>query len=244
MQKLIRILKSIFRPELLLRPLLLDIQEDKKRISELIAELKIVKQWNFEYVSILDGVTESMKAMVWSKDKDHKYILANAIHCNSFFGFDTSNVCLEEIKGRSDQELLETYFESHPFSNICSISDDFVKNRGTICHFMEAAVVNNEQLLLYIIKIPIIENGEFKGTNGIAWDMSSLSEFLIKTLNSWIHEGKATLVVKEDQLFSYVVEPEQKKCDIFSHICPHPHYEGEDCSNINCSVPHCGKRKK
>ena len=156
-------------------------------------------------MSTLSLLTEAMDAMIWKKDKEHRYVLANPIHCESFFGFNTSYDCLQYIVGKTDAEMIDLNFYKigvkNTFGSICFLSDKYVENTKKVTHFFEAGKVDKKEILLYVIKTPqFTNNGEFVGSIGMAWNMTDQSDFLLNQLNRWIYAKKAISLFKD--LFS------------------------------------------
>jgi hypothetical protein len=89
-KKVFRFLYGLWFPEKLLKPLLNEIKEDRIKIQELLDELTEAQETHIQFSSILEGLSTSMEALIWSKDKNHKYIVAKLIPT-------TSTTCLRSI---------------------------------------------------------------------------------------------------------------------------------------------------
>jgi len=230
---------TFFNPAVASKKLHDDLKDHRVRIKTLMYEYEKLSKWNHQYVSTLSLLTEAMQALIWKKDKKHKYILANPLHCQKFFGFQGSKECLDYIIGKTDTYLIQSLFREHKvqntFGEICMLSDDYTKCQKGITHFLEAGVVDGDEILLYTIKTPqFADDSTFVGTIGMAWDMSSQSDFLVTQLKRWIYSKKATRLYHEKGVFCYAINPELKKCQIFHHICPTPE-RGKECDG-DCNL--------
>jgi len=206
-----------------------EIGEQRINIKSLLDEVRIKELWKKEYSGALGALTEAMQSCVWKKDKEHKYILANSIHCKYFFGFDATPECLQAILGKTDSELIQEYYRDkniqNTFGNLCMTSDINAAYDKLPTHYLEAGVVGGQEVLLYCVKIPRFNSvGEFKGTLGIGWDFSNQSKFIITLLNRWIYDKKAMELHRSDKTFCYQVYPEDHQCQVFHHLCPYPQH--------------------
>jgi hypothetical protein len=221
----INTLYNFLNPQKEAKKLYEEIGRQKLQIQQLYDEYKKLSDWNDQYSDILKSVTNSINALVWRKDKDNKYILANHNHCKFFFGLTITEECLDYIKGKTDYELIKmSYFDhnlKNTFATICETSDNFVKENKRICHFLEAGVIEDEEILLYIMKNPIFnKDEEYLGSIGMGWNCTEQSEFFLNLLKKWIDENKAFKIYKEKDVFCYEISPEANTCRIFKHICP------------------------
>jgi len=232
-------LRNFFRPDIASEALRDEIKGQRKNIKILKEEYLKLTEWHHQYVSSLSMLTEAMDALVWKKDKNHQYLLANPLHCQSFFGFEGTADCLKAIVGRTDEFLIKSLFKDHKIQNTfgatCRLSDEFTKGKTDPVHFLEAGIVDGVEVLLYVVKTPQYTNtGKFIGTLGIGWNVTSQSDFLVKQLNRWIYAKKAEILYHAPSVFCYVIEPGVKQCKIFHHICPDPE-RGKSCGG-ECDI--------
>jgi len=229
---------SFFNPDIAASILVDEIKEQRNRIKNLKEEYKSLSKWNHQYVSTLSLLTEAMEALIWKKDKNHKYILANPLHCKTFFGYDKAYDCLDSIVGKTDNELIELNFEQlgiqNTFGKVCLISDTFTMLNKGASHFLEAGMVDGKEFLFYSVKTSqFTSKNEFVGSIGMAWDLTNQSDFLISQLNRWIYAKKVTKLFHKKDVFCYAITPEIRKCSVFHHLCPDPE-RGKVCDD-NCS---------
>ena len=203
-----------------------EIQEQRHNLKNLFQEYKEEERWRLQYTSALSLLTTSMQTMVWQKDVNNKYILANPTHCEKFFGFDGTLTCLKEILGKTDCELIKSMFHKrgiqNTFNKICYLSDKYVIEQNQIVHFFESGIVEGIEVLLYIVKIPQYEDDELIGTMGIGWNFENKKEYMKNILNRWKNNDEIIELYKDGKTFSYVVEPKINRCELFHHICPIP----------------------
>lgn len=219
------------------------IKSQNVRIQGLVKEFNNISTWNTQYVATLSMLTDAIQAMIWKKDRHNKYLLANPHHCRSFFGFDGTSDCLEYVVGKTDNELIHTMFTEkgveNTFAKVCCLSDEYVSEQTVPVHFLEAGKVDKDEILLYTVKTPqFTVDGEYIGTIGMAWDMTSRSQFLTNHLNRWIYSDMATKIYHEKDVFCYVIVPEANQCGIFNHVCPEPHQREDalDTKTKSCNV--------
>ena len=230
--------RNFFRPQIASKALSIEIKAQRESISTLKNEYLALTEWHHTYVSALSTLTESMGALVWTKDRDNNYLLANELHCKNFFGFDGTKECLEYIVGKTDTELIVDIYRDHgvenTFGEICNMSDDYIRGKDKPVHFLEAGVVDGTEVLLYVIKTPQYDStGYFTGSVGVGWDITPQADFLIQQLNKWIYEDNAVSLYHAPSVFCYAVTPDTKQCKVFRHFCPTPGPDNEcddDCT--------------
>lgn len=209
-----------------------------REIKALRLETQILRTWKDAYDDTLSSLTDAMQALVWRKDNKHGYLLANPLHCSSFFGFDTTPECLEYIVGKSDSDIIIANYRDlgiqNTFGEICELTDEYVSKQKKPLHFLEAGMIAGEEILLYVVKTPLFDDkGVFTGTVGIGWDFSDQSKFIVSLLNRWIYAKEATQLYKQKEVFAYVVKPATHSCGVFNHICPMP-ARGKECQPGEC----------
>lgn len=244
-------LTNFFNPAIATKQLHDGIKQHREKFKLLKKEYDNVSEWNRQYIATLSMLTDAIQAMIWKKDKHNRYLLANPDHCKSFFGFDGSPECLAYVIGKTDQELIDSLYTSNigsnTFQKVCPISDDYCSGQKEPIHFLEAGRIDEEEVLLYVIKTPQFTNtDEFIGTIGMAWDVTSRSSFLTGQLNRWIYDKLATKIYHDKDVFCYAILPEVNQCGLFKHICPNPHIEGlvQDNCNLCDSIGGCHKKEK
>ncbi len=215
------------------------IKEQHLRIRSLVEEQRILSKWNTQYSNTLNLLTDAIHALIWRKDAQHRYVLANPTHCQSFFGFDGTEECLKFVIGKTDEELIKSIYtdnnSQNTFAATCKVSDEYTSKKIESTHFLEAGIIEEEEVLIYNIKTPQFIGETFVGTIGIAWDVSSRSDFLLEQLNRWIYTKSAERLYHQQNIFCYAIAPKVKECAIFKHLCPVDHdTDSDECTD--CGV--------
>jgi len=233
-------IKQFFNPAPNMDKLHREISDQRDRIYELTSDYMAQADWANQYASTVATLTGSLELLIWKKDAQHRYILANGEHCQFFFGIDSTPECLAYIKGKTDQDVIrEHYIDQgvyNSFGKVCRTSDEHAATFFEPKHYLEAGVIDDKEVLLYLIKKPQFDNqGNFTGLVGLSWDFSNNSEFIINMLNGWVRTGQAEILMKEKDVFCYVVDPGANKCEVFKHICP-KEYNSQPCNPAICTA--------
>lgn len=144
---------------------------DESTIAEYEKSLQLAKDRDKELVSVrrkLDAqknltvsVIDHLDDMLWAKDLQGKYILANRAFREKFcYGLNW-----EELEGKTDIELSETFKMlvgemNHTFGEICANSDQIVIDSGKSEEFLEYGKIDGKEMKLVVNKSPIYN---FKG---------------------------------------------------------------------------------
>ena len=134
------------------------------------------------FVSVMDHIED----MLWSKDIDGRYIVANKAFRNKFcYGLSWN-----DIQGRNDIELAKIFKErvgneNHTFGEVCNNSDEVVIRTEASREFLEYGIINGKMMKLVVNKSPVYdETGSMYGTCGTGRDVTdwhdSLEEAIAK----------------------------------------------------------------
>ena len=134
------------------------------------------------FVSVMDHIAD----MLWSKDIDGRYIVANKAFRNKFcYGLSWN-----DIQGRNDIELAKIFKEkvgneNHTFGEVCNNSDEVVIRTEASREFLEYGKINGKMMKLVVNKSPVYdETGSMYGTCGTGRDVTdwhdSLEEAIAK----------------------------------------------------------------
>ena len=134
------------------------------------------------FVSVMDHIED----MLWSKDIDGRYIVANKAFRNKFcYGLSWN-----KIQGRNDIELAKIFKEkvgneNHTFGEVCANSDEVIIRTETAKEFLEYGKINGKMMKLVVNKSPVYdETGSMYGTCGTGRDVTdwhdSLEEAIAK----------------------------------------------------------------
>ena len=160
--------------------------DSQKAINKYKEDLEIerkarVKEQNL-FVSVMDHIDD----MLWSKDIDGRYIVANKAFRNKFcYGLSWN-----DIQGRNDIELAKIFKEkvgneNHTFGEVCNNSDEVIMRTEASREFLEYGVINGKMMKLVVNKSPVYdETGSMYGTCGTGRDVTdwhdSLEEAIAK----------------------------------------------------------------
>ena len=144
--------------------------------AELIKEREDrIKEQNL-FVSVMDHIED----MLWSKDIDGRYIVANKAFRNKFcYGLSWN-----EIQGRNDIELAKIFKEkvgneNHTFGEVCSNSDEVIMRTEVAKEFLEYGMINGKMMKLVVNKSPVYNyTGEMFATCGTGRDVTNWHDSL------------------------------------------------------------------
>jgi len=193
-----------------------------KQIEKTNADNKNLLNWKADFDFAIYSITEDIELMVWRKDENNRYTMMNQLYSRRFFDIDIEPDGLSNAIGRTYDELLllKDNNKVNTFSKVCSISDDYIKIHRTSAQFWEAAVIDDQQILLFTYKIPIFDDdGKFCGSIGIARDMVDNSEYVCKQINRLLYDGLVEKLYQSDNVFIYLNKPKMNQCDIFERLC-------------------------
>ena len=214
MQKIVGILKMIWRQINIfdIPQLTRDISSDVKHIrkyyddsQKAIENYKIelererkerIKEQNL-FVSVMDHIED----MLWSKDLDGRYIVANKAFRNKF--------CYElewnEMQGKNDIELAKIFkdkvgSENHTFGEVCANSDEVIIRNEIAKEFMEYGLINGKMMKLVVNKSPVYNNkGELCATCGTGRDITDWHDSLEEAINK-VREGCSCFGQEETEM--------------------------------------------
>lgn len=124
--------------------------------------------------------------MLWAKDIDCRYIVANKAFRNKFcYGLQW-----DEMQGKNDTELAKIFKdkvgdENHTFGEVCANSDEVILRTETSKEFLEYGKINGKMMKLVVNKSPVYNyEGKMFGTCGTGRDVTdwhdSLEEAIAK----------------------------------------------------------------
>ena len=133
-----------------------------------LIELKKDKQEYQEVKAILRLMVDNVPDMIWAKDIENRFLFANKAICNNLLHADST----DEPLGRddlffADRERKEGF--EHTFGDICTNSDNVVKESHKSSRFLEDGLVRGNYMALDVQKVPFYSSsGELVGTVGYA----------------------------------------------------------------------------
>ena len=138
--------------------------------EDLIKERDLrVKERNL-FLSVLDHLDD----MVWAKDIDGRYIVANKSFREKF----CYGIAWEDLQGKTDQELAKEFKElvgeeNHTFGEMCSNSDVIIHESQLPQEFLEFGNINGKLMKLVVNKSPVFNHeGKMFATCGSGRDVT------------------------------------------------------------------------
>ena len=122
------------------------------------------------FISVLDHLDD----MVWAKDMDGKYIVANKAFRYKF----CYGMTWEELQGRTDQEIAKVFKhlvgeENHTFGEMCANSDVVIHESKVPRQFLEEGNINGKLMKLVVNKSPVYNfEGKMFATCGTGRDVT------------------------------------------------------------------------
>ena len=199
MQKIVGILKYIWKQVNVfdIPQLTRDISSDVKHIRKYYddsqraienykIELEIERKERIKEQNLFVSVMDHIEDMLWSKDIDGRYVVANKAFRNKFcYGLSWN-----DIQGRNDIELAKIFkekvgTENHTFGEVCNNSDEVIIRTEMSREFLEYGIINGKMMKLVVNKSPVYdETGSMYGTCGTGRDVTdwhdSLEEAIAK----------------------------------------------------------------
>jgi PAS domain-containing protein len=144
---------------------------------------------------------DHIEDMLWSKDLDGRYIVANKAFRNKF--------CYElewnEMQGRNDIELAKIFKEkvgneNHTFGEVCANSDEVIIRNEIAKEFMEYGLINGKMMKLVVNKSPVYDHkGELCATCGTGRDITDWHDSLEEAINK-VHKGCSCFGQEETEM--------------------------------------------
>ena len=155
-----------------------------------------IKEQNL-FVSVMDHIDD----MLWSKDLDGRYIVANKAFREKFcYGLQWN-----EMQGKNDIELAKIFKdkvgnENHTFGEVCANSDEVIIRNEIAKEFMEYGLINGKMMKLVVNKSPVYDNkGELCATCGTGRDITDWHDSLEEAINK-VREGCSCFGQEETEM--------------------------------------------
>ena len=132
------------------------------------------------FISVLDHLDD----LVWAKDMDGKYIVANKAFREKF----CYGISWEELQGKTDQELSEKFKhlvgeENHTFGEMCANSDVVIQETKVPKQFLEEGNINGKLMKLVVNKSPVYNfEGKMFATCGSGRDVTEWHDAVEKAI--------------------------------------------------------------
>ena len=175
--------------------------DSQKAIENYKIELEIERKERIKEQNLFVSVMDHIEDMLWSKDLDGRYIVANKAFRNKF--------CYElewnEMQGKNDVELAKIFKEkvgneNHTFGEVCANSDEVIIRNEIAKEFMEYGLINGKMMKLVVNKSPVYDNkGELCATCGTGRDITDWHDSLEEAINK-VREGCSCFGQEETEM--------------------------------------------
>ena len=175
--------------------------DSQKAIENYKIELERERKERIKEQNLFVSVMDHIEDMLWSKDLDGRYIVANKAFRNKF--------CYElewnEMQGKNDVELAKIFkdkvgSENHTFGEVCANSDEVIIRNEIAKEFMEYGLINGKMMKLVVNKSPVYDNkGELCATCGTGRDITDWHDSLEEAINK-VHEGCSCFGQEETEM--------------------------------------------
>ena len=175
--------------------------DSQKAIENYKIELEIERKERIKEQNLFVSVMDHIEDMLWSKDLDGRYIVANKAFRNKF--------CYElewnEMQGKNDIELAKIFKEkvgneNHTFGEVCANSDEVIIRNEIAKEFMEYGLINGKMMKLVVNKSPVYDNkGELCATCGTGRDITDWHDSLEEAINK-VREGCSCFGQEETEM--------------------------------------------
>ena len=175
--------------------------DSQKAIENYKIELERERKERIKEQNLFVSVMDHIEDMLWSKDLDGRYIVANKAFRNKF--------CYElewnEMQGKNDIELAKIFKdkvgnENHTFGEVCANSDEVIIRNEIAKEFMEYGLINGKMMKLVVNKSPVYDNkGELCATCGTGRDITDWHDSLEEAINK-VREGCSCFGQEETEM--------------------------------------------
>ena len=175
--------------------------DSQKAIENYKIELEIERKERIKEQNLFVSVMDHIEDMLWSKDLDGRYIVANKAFRNKFcYGLEWN-----EMQGKNDIELAKIFKEkvgneNHTFGEVCANSDEVIIRNEIAKEFMEYGLINGKMMKLVVNKSPVYDNkGELCATCGTGRDITDWHDSLEEAINK-VHKGCSCFGQEETEM--------------------------------------------
>lgn len=185
----------------------LDWDATVKAVQEMVDSAEA--QWRATTKSheILSDMLRHLGGFAWRRDADGRYLYVNQSMCSMMLipdirtlNKDMQLVCLNEVKGYTDEELVDAYIErtgtEHGFRDHAKLIDEQIKQRGETCRFMQFGHIDKVLRAYYTVASPMYDKGVFCGTAGFSIDETARCAYLKLQLEAMKYAGQLDFVGK------------------------------------------------
>ncbi len=189
---------NIFDIPRLTREISCDVKHIREKYDENMAaiekykeDLRIEKESRQKERNLFLSVLDHLDDMIWAKDIQGKYIVANKAFREKF----CYGISWEDLQGRTDMELAIRFKklvgeENHTFGELCANSDIPIQETKIPQKFLEEGNINGKLMKLVVNKSPVFNYaGEMFATCGSGIDVTDWHDAVEKAIKELRKEG-------------------------------------------------------
>ena len=182
---------NIFDIPRLTREISCDVKHIREKYDETIAAiekykeaLRLEKESRQKERNLFLSVLDHLDDMIWAKDIQGKYIVANKAFREKF----CYDISWEDLQGRTDMELALRFKklvgeENHTFGELCANSDIPIQETKIPQKFLEEGNINGKLMKLVVNKSPVFNYaGEMFATCGSGRDVTEWHDAVEKAI--------------------------------------------------------------
>lgn len=182
---------NIFDIPRLAREISCDVKHIREKYDETMAaiekykeDLRIEKESRQKERNLFLSVLDHLDDMIWAKDIDGKYIVANRAFREKF----CYGISWEDLQGKTDVELAVEFKklvgeENHTFGEMCANSDVPIQETKIPQKFLEEGNINGKLMKLVVNKSPVFNyQGEMFATCGSGRDVTEWHDAVEKAI--------------------------------------------------------------
>ena len=209
---------NIFDIPRLTREIRCDVKHIRERYDETIKaiekykeDLRKEREIRIKEKNLFISVLDHLDDLVWAKDMDGKYIVANKAFREKF----CYGISWEDLQGKTDQELAKEFKhlvgeENHTFGEMCANSDVIIQETKVPKQFLEEGNINGKLMKLVVNKSPVYNfEGKMFATCGSGRDVTEWHDAVEKAIKelkaecSCFQHEDAEKVLKELNKFRF-----------------------------------------
>lgn len=187
--------------------------DSQKAIEQYKKELEKERAHRIKEQNLFVGVLDHLDDMVWSKDMNGRYIVANKAFREKF----CYGISWNELQGQNDIELALKFkklvgCENHTFGEVCGNSDVVIHETRLPRKFLEHGNINGKLMKLIVNKSPVYDyKGEMFATCGTGRDVTDWHDSIeqailkIKSECSCFKQDDADKILNELNKFKFKV---------------------------------------
>ncbi len=159
-------------------------EDSKKAIEDYKLDLQKEREARVKEQNLFVSVLDHLDDMVWAKDLEGRYIVANKAFREKF----CYGLSWDELQGKNDTELailfkIKVGNENHTFGEVCANSDIVIQEIEEAKQFLEYGKINGSVMKLVVNKSPVYNYlGDMFATCGTGRNVTEWHDALEKAI--------------------------------------------------------------